>query len=187
MTYFHILIDLSLTPAWETFWQEVSDAWWENYWLQNQIAHNLKHFWRDVYTEATRRSFRLPHKPKVNGKQICRVPDCDEPLPRGRSSWHSREHMELGSYQLSTFRGAVLYRDKGICQLCGTRCDGDGEADHIVPVIEGGPTTLENGRWLCPPCHKLETRKLHQRRKAAGLAPSKSENVRIKQVPLAQI
>ena len=37
------------------------------------------------------------------------------------------------------------------------------EADHIRPVVEGGPTTLENLRTLCVPCHKRVTREMHLR------------------------
>lgn len=38
------------------------------------------------------------------------------------------------------------------------------EADHIVPVVEGGANELANLRTLCLPCHKAETRKLAARR-----------------------
>lgn len=39
------------------------------------------------------------------------------------------------------------------------------EADHIVPVVEGGGETgLENLRTLCLRCHRLETAKLARRR-----------------------
>jgi 5-methylcytosine-specific restriction endonuclease McrA len=31
------------------------------------------------------------------------------------------------------------------------------EADHIVPLEEGGPDALENARLLCVSCHKLAT------------------------------
>jgi 5-methylcytosine-specific restriction endonuclease McrA len=39
------------------------------------------------------------------------------------------------------------------------------EADHVVPIIEGGNNKLENGRTLCQPCHKAETARLANRRK----------------------
>jgi hypothetical protein len=40
------------------------------------------------------------------------------------------------------------------------------EADHIVPVIEGGgQCTFEGFRTLCVPCHKNVTRELHARLK----------------------
>jgi 5-methylcytosine-specific restriction endonuclease McrA len=39
------------------------------------------------------------------------------------------------------------------------------EADHIVPVVEGGgECSLDNYRTLCLPCHRAETAKLAARR-----------------------
>jgi len=38
------------------------------------------------------------------------------------------------------------------------------EADHKIPVCEGGPNCLANLRTLCLPCHKAETKKLAARR-----------------------
>ena len=37
------------------------------------------------------------------------------------------------------------------------------EADHIHPLAEGGPDTLENLRTLCLPCHRRETAQLRKR------------------------
>jgi 5-methylcytosine-specific restriction protein A len=38
------------------------------------------------------------------------------------------------------------------------------DADHITPVIEGGGECgLDNMRTLCIPCHKKETKRLHER------------------------
>lgn len=39
------------------------------------------------------------------------------------------------------------------------------EADHIVPVVEGGDSNLENIRTLCIPCHKAVTSELRKRRR----------------------
>lgn len=39
------------------------------------------------------------------------------------------------------------------------------EADHIVPVIEGGTNELANLRTLCMRCHRAETAKLRRRRR----------------------
>jgi len=37
------------------------------------------------------------------------------------------------------------------------------EADHIVPLAEGGDSSLENYRTLCIECHKSATRMLRRR------------------------
>lgn len=42
------------------------------------------------------------------------------------------------------------------------------EADHIVPVVEGGDSNLENIRTLCIACHRSVTAELRARRRAAA-------------------
>ena len=39
------------------------------------------------------------------------------------------------------------------------------EADHILPVVEGGDSNLQNLRTLCIPCHREATRALRERRR----------------------
>lgn len=39
------------------------------------------------------------------------------------------------------------------------------EADHILPVVEGGDSNLDNIRTLCIPCHRGVTRELRERRR----------------------
>jgi 5-methylcytosine-specific restriction enzyme A len=39
------------------------------------------------------------------------------------------------------------------------------EADHILPVVEGGDSNLENLRTLCVPCHRGVTTELRLRRR----------------------
>ena len=75
----------------------------------------------------------------------------------------------------------VFERDKGVCAKCGRdvfagtgrkpRSRGTGDlwqADHILPVIEGGgECTLDNLRTLCTGCHREETAALAKRRAEA--------------------
>jgi 5-methylcytosine-specific restriction enzyme A len=78
-------------------------------------------------------------------------------------------------------RFELLKRDGGICAICKKDCfidalkfprtrkaRGSGDlwqADHIVPVIEGGGECgLDNYRTLCTACHKQETAALAKRR-----------------------
>jgi len=91
-------------------------------------------------------------------------------------------------------RFMVFQRDKGVCALCGVdvfanafhrngsartrlaRGSGDlWQADHILPVIEGGGLCgLDGYRTLCTACHKSETaqlaaRRAHQRKQVKPL------------------
>ncbi|HEY0784653.1 MAG TPA: HNH endonuclease signature motif containing protein [Acidobacteriaceae bacterium] len=100
----------------------------------------------------------------------------------------------------SFLREQVLARDRGICSRCTVdtlgahrlirRSRGERrrhllalwgltrltrrslwDADHIVPVVEGGgECDLENLRTLCLHCHRVVTRALQARRRAVRLA-----------------
>ena len=48
-------------------------------------------------------------------------------------------------------RQVIFRRDKGVCQICGTKCEWN--ADHIVPWNHGGKTIVSNGQVLCPTCN----------------------------------
>lgn len=69
---------------------------------------------------------------------------------RARGRWH-RMFQRLGVPVLSFHRLARSLWD----------------ADHTVPLVEGGANTVENMRTLCLPCHKRQTRALAGRRAAA--------------------
>lgn len=40
------------------------------------------------------------------------------------------------------------------------------EADHILSVVEGGDSNLDNIRTLCIPCHRSVTKELRARRRS---------------------
>jgi hypothetical protein len=43
---------------------------------------------------------------------------------------------------------------------CAGKTDyASGEADHIKPWTKGGPTSVENGQWLCKHCNKVKSKK----------------------------
>jgi 5-methylcytosine-specific restriction endonuclease McrA len=85
--------------------------------------------------------------------------------------WH-----RVGVAILSQFEARGFNATHGI--LFGLRVGALWEADHILPVVEGGGGCgLENYRTLCTPCHKKETAKLAARRK----------NVRRGQLPLTEV
>ena len=97
------------------------------------------------------------------------------------------------SGSVSDIRRALKKRDKEVCQICGLDCKllkrivnkvldkaflltlfgwSKGkiknpslwEADHIIPLVEGGTHELTNLRTVCIPCHAKETHGLTKRR-----------------------
>jgi 5-methylcytosine-specific restriction endonuclease McrA len=55
-------------------------------------------------------------------------------------------------------RAKIALRANGRCEKCGAKLKvGEGDADHILPVELGGESVIENGQWLCTPCHKSKT------------------------------
>lgn len=110
------------------------------------------------------------------GRPLCR--ECGTEVPKGRRSFCSKECVDR--WRVRTDPGyarlLVFRRDKGICAQCGTdtmeglkrpRARGTGhlwQADHIVPVVEGGgECSIENLRTLCTACHQRETNELRAR------------------------
>jgi 5-methylcytosine-specific restriction protein A len=78
-----------------------------------------------------------------------------------RLNWDYERHES----QNSNHRQAHQWYQHHIWDLGFTRGIHLMQADHIIPVVDGGPNTLANGRTLCQPCHKAETARLARRRK----------------------
>jgi 5-methylcytosine-specific restriction endonuclease McrA len=107
---------------------------------------------------------------------------------------------------VSYLRECVLRRDRGICALCGIdtiawrrsvlrlphiRRTSElaelriikgrkswWEADHILPVVEGGDSNLENIRTLCVICHRGVTAELRLRRRRSPVIPSAARDLK---------
>src|SRR5271157_4037114 len=107
---------------------------------------------------------RLPRGP--NGRPLCR--QCGAEVPGGRRSFCGKACVD--AWRIKTdpghVRTLVYARDHGICRICGHQCGKrDWQADHIVPVVEGGGECgLDGYRTLCIACHKKETAALAARR-----------------------
>ncbi len=135
----------------------------------------------------------LPKGP--NGRNLCRWCNLEVPKGRHTfcSDW-CVEEWRLRT-DPGFLREKVLQRDQGICAACGTDCLAAWlhlkrlrgmarlkaffrlglvcaipkklvDADHIVPVIEGGgECDLTNLRTLCLKCHRASTMDLRKRRR----------------------
>ncbi|MCS7025126.1 MAG: HNH endonuclease [Bryobacteraceae bacterium] len=142
----------------------------------------------------------LPRGP--NGRALCRWCHLEVPARRRTfcSDW-CVEQWRLRT-DPSYLRQLVFLRDQGVCAACGLdtqaalnqlrRARGTRrsqlldwwglkpglspkslwEADHIVPVSEGGgECDLSNLRTLCLRCHRQVTRQWRRQRKASGILP----------------
>jgi 5-methylcytosine-specific restriction enzyme A len=132
-----------------------------------------------------------------NGRCLCRW--CSLEVPAGRLTFCSDFCVEEWRLRSNPghLRERVLERDRGICAVCGTDCVAEynhirrlrgtararaaekwglggrkslWDADHIVPVIEGGgECDLLNMRTLCLKCHRIHTANLRTRRGVAAI------------------
>ncbi len=110
----------------------------------------------------------MPYKPKIP----CRSKGCPELVESG-SGGYCKEHKRVhdSRYQKSrgdaaiikiyksksweTSRRNALYRDAGICVVCGGPAN---MVDHIKEIKDGGePFLLENLQSLCNRCHAIKT------------------------------
>ena len=142
-----------------------------------------------------------------NGRHLCRWCNLEVPKGRLTfcSAW-CVEEWRLRS-DPGYLREKVLERDHGVCAACAVDClaaenhlkrlRGSArlkafldwglragsrkslwDADHIVPVVEGGgECDLENIRTLCLKCHRAATAELRKRRASAkASAAAASDN-----------
>ncbi len=140
----------------------------------------------------------LPRGP--NGRALCRWCNLEVPAGRRTfcSDWCVHE-WRLRS-DPGYLRERVFERDRGVCAACGIDTEAEWrrirrlrgasrhaalldwgiagrarkslwDADHIVPVVEGGgECDLGNLRTLCLKCHRRATAGLRARRKGAKLS-----------------
>lgn len=66
-----------------------------------------------------------------------------------------KDDMQLSRSTAATFRGNVLHRSKGRCELCGDHVPYILESHHVVPVAKLGSGWPDNLIALCPNCHAI--------------------------------
>ena len=138
-----------------------------------------------------------------NGRALCRWCSLEVPKGRFTfcSDWcvHEWKLRTDPGY----IREQVLQRDRGKCKRCGVDCERElirlkrlrrerreqawadwglkpygrrslWDADHIVPVVEGGgECDLSNIRTLCLICHRVVTAELRARRRSSPASAEK--------------
>ncbi len=77
---------------------------------------------------------------------------------------HARNHVPA-------LRKKVEERDQCVCQVCGwddkiyPRAWQRWQIHHVIAIIEGGTTTMDNLITLCQKCHGKQTQELLARRR----------------------
>lgn len=82
-------------------------------------------------------------------------------LPRRTNARRAADHAVYNSAEWARVRRAVLVRDLWTCRACGRQCGvspRDAHVDHVVPMSQGGGTSVDACQTLCPSCHASKTR-----------------------------
>lgn len=104
---------------------------------------------------------------------------CGRELTGKKTCWYNKNHSR-NAWKIYSFkkgwsaavRSEVFKRDGGRCKVCGRFCGGlnsgkgnGWEAHHVIPVSQGGVTSLENLQTCCVSCHKKLTKELLRNKK----------------------
>ncbi len=102
----------------------------------------------------------------------CPHPGCHDLVRSGRCQKHARprgrESQRDRGRSWRRRRARVIARADGLCEVCGDAAAT--EADHKVPIWEGGADRMHNLQAICSPCHKIKTAEEATRRAKAGAA-----------------
>lgn len=90
----------------------------------------------------------------------------DDGTPNRRRNWHPECVEEYKNSWPHEWRRAVGERDGGVCAACpaGTPPHERWEADHVLPLIDGGDWSLGNAQTLCRAHHREKTAAENSRR-----------------------
>ena len=106
----------------------------------------------------------FPPRKNADGKWLCKK--CGIELDGRKTAWCGKDCLNavLLLVHWPRIRRVALRRDKYRCRLCGNRGN---EVDHIIEIVDGGLSVLENLRTLCHECHKKKTTAERHRRSMA--------------------
>lgn len=100
----------------------------------------------------------------MRARKICSHPSCFNLAPcpdHGKKPWEGstrRERTKVSTYRSQKRRKFMLKRDELTCAICGqVRLATDLQVDHVIPLAEGGPDTIENCQLACLECHSRKT------------------------------
>jgi 5-methylcytosine-specific restriction endonuclease McrA len=126
--------------------------------LMNNPEYKYQRYWSARIQDKVEGVKRGP-----NGFRLCRW--CRKEVDSKRRTFCGADEC-IRNFNLRGGHFRLVHkRDRGICAICKVDTKYDCDVDHIIPVCEGGGCCgLSNLRTLCKPCHKVETKKLVERR-----------------------
>lgn len=108
--------------------------------------------------------------------RLAALPRKEPNAVRRHRAVNRRRYLERAARITAAQMRAVRERDQ-VCRTCGEEGT---DFDHILPVADGGQTTLENLQLLCHPCHVQKSRTdWHGSRRRSGLVASPAPTCRL--------
>ena len=100
----------------------------------------------------------MPRAPSKCGRFGCETRTTRRYCPEHAIGWQTKGASRTATAEHKAWRLAVLNRCGWRCKTQGPGCEGRAtQADHIIPVAEGGLTIMENGAGICVTCHKKKS------------------------------
>lgn len=99
-------------------------------------SQNCRREHKHSFCWSGRDALRWQARDKTTGQYVLFCVDCGELVEKGQDRMARR----MGGHRAKVHTPLKSW-----------------EADHQIPVIDGGPHTLENLRCRCTPCHKIKT------------------------------
>lgn len=99
----------------------------------------------------------------ARASKACSNPQCPnlQPCPtHEKKPWEgsTRRTKTISGWEQQRRARLVIAKHHGICHICGDT--GADEADHVIPLQQGGPDTIENMRPIHgSPCHQEKTQR----------------------------
>ncbi len=117
--------------------------------------------------------------PALEGICAC---GCGSKLTKGKKKWFTQECRQEAYIKFAIVKGdtavirSQLYAlDHGACRCCG-EITKDWQADHILPVFEGGAgCDLSNFQTLCKDCHSLKSISYPKQQQSLHMQPQYSQ------------
>ena|GEM_PF-5740332 len=131
---------------------------WDRFGLPGRelaVAHGIAAYWKAKDTEGNDEWVAEAASGRTGRIDTREVKACLEQMINRILIESEAPPLDAQRYFTHQQRVEIFDLSHGICASCGTPISRKNfHADHIVPFIQGGPTTVQNGRALCSACNR---------------------------------